>query len=120
MALQADTGFSGPQNFQSQEETDTVSTKGIKADGQISVSGGEFVIVSDGDCLDSNGALTISGGTLDLTCSGNGNTALDCDGTYTHSGGDVTTNDGSEENPGQMGGCGGMPSQGGGRPVSGG
>ena len=54
--------------------------------------------------MDSNGDLTINGGTLNLTCNGNGDTALDCDGTYTNNGGDVTTNDGSESNPGQMGG----------------
>ncbi len=70
----------------------------------ITVNGGTVTIVSDGDCLDSNGALTIAGGTLQLTCNGNGNTALDCDGTYTNTGGSVTTNDGSEENPNEMGG----------------
>ncbi|MGN0006251.1 MAG: carbohydrate-binding domain-containing protein [Candidatus Gastranaerophilaceae bacterium] len=72
----------------------------------VTINGGNFVIVSDGDCIDSNNALTISGGTLILTCNGNGNTALDCDGTYSNTGGDVTTNDGSENNPGQMGGNG--------------
>lgn len=77
----------------------------------ITINGGNFVIVSTGDCMDSNGALTINGGTLDLTCNGSGNTAIDCDGTYTNNGGDVTTNDGSESNPGQMGG--GMGGQGG-------
>lgn len=74
------------------------------SDSFITINGGTFVIVSRGDCIDSNGALTINGGVLDLTCNGNGNTALDCDGTYTNAGGDVTTNDGSEANPGQMGG----------------
>ncbi|RAQ30035.1 hypothetical protein DPQ25_00550 [Hydrogeniiclostridium mannosilyticum] len=84
------------------------------SDSYITINGGNFVIVSTGDCIDSNGALTINGGTLDLTCNGSGNTALDCDGTYTNNGGDVTTNDGSENNPGQMGG--GMGGQGGMRP----
>lgn len=74
------------------------------SDSFITINGGEFIIISTGDCIDSNNALTINGGTLDLTCNGNGNTALDCDGTYTHNGGDVTTNDGSQNNPGQMGG----------------
>lgn len=73
-----------------------------QADCLITVNGGTFVIVSDGDCLDSNGDLIINGGTLKLTCNGNGNTALDCNGKYTNNGGDVTTNDGSENNPGQM------------------
>ena len=67
----------------------------------IIVNGGT---ITDGDCLDSNGALTIAGGTLHLTCNGNGNTALDCDGTYTNTGGSITTNDGSEENQNEMGG----------------
>lgn len=74
------------------------------SESSIIINGGEFVIISTGDCIDSNGSLTISGGTLNLTCNGNGDTALDCDGTYTNNGGDVTTNDGSENNPGQMGG----------------
>lgn len=74
----------------------------------ITINGGTFKIESDGDCLDSNGDLNINGGHLDLTCHGNGNTALDCDGNFNHQGGDITTNDGSENNPGQMGGPGNM------------
>lgn len=67
------------------DTTDSTSQKGIKAEG----------------------GLVVNGGTLDLTCNGAGDTALDCDGTFTHNGGDLTTNDGSEDNPGQMGGGGG-------------
>lgn len=74
------------------------------SDSFITINGGAFTIVSSGDCIDSNGALTINGGTLELTCNGSGDTALDCDGNYINDGGDVTTNDGSEDNPGQMGG----------------
>lgn len=80
---------------------------GGSSDSFIVINGGEFVIVSTGDCIDSNGSLTINGGTVDLTCNGSGNTALDCGGTYANNGGTVTTNDGSENNPGQMGGMGG-------------
>lgn len=90
-------GFGG---FAAQEQ-DTFSAD---SESFILINGGLLTIVSTGDCVDSNGALTINGGTLDLTCNGSGNTALDCDGTYTNNGGDVTTNDGSEQNPGQMGG----------------
>ena len=61
-------------------------------DSFITVNGGTITVVSDGDCLDSNGDLTVNGGTLDLTCNGNGNTALDCSGSY--------TNNGSETNSG--------------------
>lgn len=77
------------------------------SDSFIVINGGTFTVVSSGDCIDSNGDMTINGGTLDLTCNGSGDTALDCDGTFTHNGGDLTTNDGSEDNPGQMGGGGG-------------
>lgn len=54
------------------------------SDSFIVINGGTFTVVSSGDCIDSNGDMTINGGTLDLT-----------------------TNDGSEDNPGQMGGGGG-------------
>ena len=70
----------------------------------IIINGGTITIVSDGDSIDSNGSLTVNGGTLDLTCNGNGNTAIDTNGTYTNNGGDVTTNDGSESGAGGMGG----------------
>lgn len=86
------------------------------SDSFITINGGDFVIVSTGDCLDSNGALTINGGSLNLTCNGSGNTAIDCDGTYANNGGNVTTNDDSENNPGQMGGgMGGQSGRGQGR-----
>ena len=74
------------------------------SDIYVEITGGSFVIVSQGDCIDSNGSLIISGGTLDLTCNGNGNTAIDCDGDYSFEGSDITTNDGSQNDPGQMGG----------------
>ena len=82
---------------------------------EIVINGGTFVVVSKGDCIDSNGALTINGGTLDLTCNGSGNTALDTDGNYTNNGGSVTTNDGSETTGGGMTGGMGGGGQGGGR-----
>ena len=70
----------------------------------ITINGGTFTIASSGDCIDSNGDLTINDGTLNLTCNSSGNTAIDCDGTYTNNGGDLATNDGSENSLGQMGG----------------
>lgn len=85
------------------------------SDSFITINGGTFTIVSSGDCIDSNGALTINGGTLDLTCNGSGNTTMDCDGTYANNGGNITTNDGSEVNPGQMGGGKGGAKSGGAR-----
>lgn len=80
----------------------------------ITINGGEITIVSDGDCLDSNGSLTINGGTLKLTCNGNGNTAIDANGTFANNGGSITTNDGSESGTGGMGG--GRGGMGGGKP----
>ncbi|MGI5960012.1 MAG: carbohydrate-binding domain-containing protein [Massiliimalia sp.] len=89
-------GFGGAQPQQEQFSSNS--------DSFIVINGGTFSIISTGDCIDSNGDLTINGGTLNLTCNNSGNTALDTDGTYTNNGGDVTTNDGSENNPGGMGG----------------
>lgn len=90
----------------------------VTENASITINGGNIKIVSDGDSLDSNGSLTINGGTLDLTCNGNGNTAIDAGGTYIKNGGNVKTNDGSEENGGQMGGGQGGPGQMGGAPGS--
>lgn len=75
----------------------------------IVINGGTIRILSDGDSLDSNGSITLNGGKLNLTCNGNGNTAVDCDGSYTNNGAEIITNDGSEENGGSFGpGHGGM------------
>lgn len=74
------------------------------ADCAVVINGGTITIVSDGDSIDSNGSLTVNGGTLDLTCNGNGNTAIDASGTFTHNGGTITTNDGSESGTGGVGG----------------
>ena len=94
----------------------------VDEDCFITINGGVITIVSDGDCLDSNGNLTINGGTLNLTCNGNGNTAIDTNGTYTNNGGSVTTNDGSENGTGGRNGGGkngGMFEGGGERPDKG-
>ena len=69
----------------------------------ITVNGGFITIVSDGDCLDSNGSMVFNGGTLNLTCNGSGNTAIDTDGSFTNNGAQVTTNDGSESGTGGTG-----------------
>lgn len=80
----------------------------------ILIQGGDITIVSDGDCLDSNGSLTLNGGMLNLTCNGNGNTAIDYEFGYENNGANVTTNDGSESGNGipGMGGFGGMGGRG--------
>ncbi len=73
----------------------------------IIINNGTITIVSDGDSIDSNGTLTVNGGTLNLTCNGNGNTAIDTNGTFANNGGAITTNDGSESGTGGTGGMGG-------------
>ena len=80
---------------------------GMDTGAVITVDGGELTVVSDGDCLDSNGTIILNGGKLNLTCSGNGNTALDSESGITNNGAEVTTNDGSENGGGMRGAFGG-------------
>ena len=82
----------------------------------ITINGGSITIVSDGDCIDSNGSLTVNGGSLKLTCNGNGNTAIDVNGSFSNNGGSITTNDGSESFTGGQGGHGAMGGGRGGMP----
>ena len=56
-------------------------------DGIASVTGGTLVIHARGDGFDSNGAASISGGTVVVDQTGNGNGALDVNGTFTVTGG---------------------------------
>lgn len=92
------------------EETGNSFGPGMDTGAVITVNGGELTIVSDGDCIDSNGTIVLNDGKLNLTCNGNGNTALDSESGITNNGADVTTNDGSENGGGfgmgrgQMGG----------------
>lgn len=46
------------------------SPEGTAPEIFLTINGGTLTVVSSGDCIDSNGDLTISGGTLDLTCNG--------------------------------------------------
>ena len=80
---------------------------GVDTGAMITVEGGEIAIVSGGDSLDSNGTIVLNGGKLNLTCNGNGNTALDSESGITNNGAEVTTNDGSENGGGMRGAFGG-------------
>ena len=75
---------------------------GINAAGGADGSG--FGGRQDQVAADENCFIIVNGGTLDLTCSGNGNNAIDTNGSYANNGGTVTTNDGSESGTGSMGG----------------
>lgn len=70
--------------------TDTADTsdsfKGIKAGGDISISGGEFAIDSEDDCVHSNANVTISGGILTLST---GDDGVHADESLTISGGSI-------------------------------
>lgn len=74
----------------------------------IEINGGEITVEvgpGDTDGIDSNGALIITGGTIDVT----GNSAFDCDGAITFTGGTVIVNGQQVSTiPNQMGGRGGM------------
>lgn len=92
-------------NATGEESASLFQGPGMDTGAVITVNGGEITVVSGGDCLDSNGTIVLNGGKLNLTCNGNGNTALDSESGITNNGAEVTTNDGSE-NGGGFGGMG--------------
>lgn len=71
--------------------TDSASTASDMAAQEgtlLSISGGEVTITADGDGIDSNGDVTMSGGTVVVNGpTGNGDGALDYNGTFTITGG---------------------------------
>lgn len=64
--------FPGGRDEQSQstqqttQQSDSVSAKGIKANGSLTIAGGEFSIDSADDAIHSNSSVTISGGTYKI------------------------------------------------------
>lgn len=77
-------GFGGRgmnQNASSNTSTETASH-------QLVIKGGNIIVHSDGDGLDSNGSIEISGGTVIVYGpTNNGNGAIDYDGTFNINGG---------------------------------
>ena len=77
-----------------------IACKGIKAQGDIVISGGSITIATSGNgkwdtteletksssCINSDASITISGGTLNLTSSGSGGKGIKCDSVFTVSG----------------------------------
>ena len=65
-------GFMGgrPGNRQPRQETastqDSTSMKGLKAAGDVAISGGTFVIDSADDAIHSDGSVTVNGGSFDI------------------------------------------------------
>ena len=80
------------------------AAKGIKCDGDMNITGGEFTVVTSGKgvwdeedletkaacALSCGGNMNISGGTLNLTSTGSGGKGMKCDGVLTISDGDIT------------------------------
>ncbi len=68
------------------EDGDIVSTKGIKAEGQLTVNGGTFLIDSQDDALHTNGSMTVNRGEFTIAT---GDDALHADETTTVNGGTI-------------------------------
>ncbi len=82
------------------------AAKGIKAEGDMKISGGSINVETTGNgtyeitdnvidtkaasCLSADGNMTISGGTINLSSSGSGGKGTKCDGALTVTGGDIT------------------------------
>lgn len=82
------------------------ATKGLKADGNVDVSGGDITIATSGGgkwdeadqktkaatCISADGNVNITAGTLSLTSTGSGGKGISCDGDLVVGGGDITVN----------------------------
>ncbi len=72
-------------NYGSDADSDDVSTKGLKAGGDLYISGGEFSINSADDGIHSNASIVISGGSFEVSAGDDGVhaddtlTVTDCD-----------------------------------------
>lgn len=79
-------GGSSNKTTAKDEDGDIVSTKGIKAEGQLTVNGGTFLIDSQDDALHTNGNMTVNRGVFTIAT---GDDALHADETTTVKGGTI-------------------------------
>ncbi len=79
-------GGSSNKTTAKDEDGDIVSTKGIKAEGQLTVNGGTFLIDSQDDALHTNGSMTVNRGVFTIAT---GDDALHADETTTVKGGTI-------------------------------
>ena len=77
----------------SDTETDTVSTKAIKAGGDLSICDGTFIIDSADDAVHSNTNVTVSGGSFTIA---SGDDAFHADETLTVTGGSIQVSESYE------------------------
>ncbi len=85
--------------------TTGIAVKGIKAEGNVTLSGGEIIATSTGNgmwdsaksktkaaaCIGADGDILVNGSTLNLTASGSGGKGFNCDGQFTvEEGSDIT------------------------------
>ena len=61
-----------PRQSQNSTQEDSVSTKGMKAAGSLTVNGGTFTINAADDAVHSNGDLTVNGGVFQVSTGDNG------------------------------------------------
>ena len=71
-AANTDQNDSTDQSESDTADSDSTSTKGIKADGKLYINGGTFTINSADDSVHSNSAVTINDGTYTLTTGDDG------------------------------------------------
>lgn len=64
--------FGRPGQSTGSSSSDTDSLKGIKADGNIQINSGTFVIDSADDAVHSNSTITVSGGTFEISTGDDG------------------------------------------------
>ena len=69
-----------PREAQDATAEDSTSMKGLKAAGDIVISGGNFTMDTADDCIHSNTAITVTGGSFDLS---SGDDAFHADETLT-------------------------------------
>lgn len=79
-------GGSSNKTTAKDEDGDIVSTKGIKAEGQLTVNGGTFLIDLQDDALHTNGSMTVNRGVFTIAT---GDDALHADETTTVKGGTI-------------------------------
>lgn len=64
--------FFGPEMESSTSSEDTVSTKGVKASGDLTLNGGTFSIDSMDDAFHSNANMTVNGGSYEIATGDDG------------------------------------------------